>query len=380
MREKRLLEALSQVEDSFVEDIEIRATEDKKTWIKWIGVAAGFVLICSLMTDFFTPEHNTANYFSASVNGGMITIEKEEPLLTKNPYLMGMPVTEYPVYKNLAYLEDAGGEPHYYTEEELYAMAVDVAEDLGTVITEYTYATNCNSELETRSAAYEITAQSELAEIRILGNGQITISFYESVSLPEEYHFSDNNSYVEAMQLIRYLAETYNHLLGFETAADDCQMEYDLAGNRRLFYSAYNVAMENPESIIEYCFNNVSFYGDEDGLSMICYGDVREASEYMGNYLVISEEEARKRLEEGQYFSMYSEMDTLGGGFSDENIKMVELMYLTGSNCKYYQPYYCFYVELETYTEGISHYSLFFVPALLDEDLEQFQEVYPLAQ
>lgn len=151
-----------------------------------------------------------------------------------------------------------------------------------------------------------------------------------------------------------------------------------LEGKRRLFYAAYNVAMEEPESITEYCFHNASFYGDEDGLSIIRYGDVRGAAEYMGDYQVISEEEARKRLEEGQYFSIYSEMDIIGGGFSDENIKLVELTYLTGSNCRYYQPYYCFYVEAESDIEGISNYSLFYVPALMDEDLEQFSEIYPL--
>lgn len=386
MKENRILYALSEVQDEFVEDMDIDFINQKidkqivkrKSWIKWISAAAVLVLLLSVVTEMFTPEETSKNYFSASMTSGMIILEKKEPLLTKNPYLMGMPVMEYPVYKNLSYLEGAGGEPHYYTEEELYGMAVDIAEKLETRITDCTYSVNDNSDIETRSAAYEITAQTELAEIRILGNGQITISFYQSIALPEEYHFSDNNSYVEAMQLIRYLAEEYNSLFDFENAADDCQIEYDIEGNRKLFYTAYNVATEEPEAITEYCFNNVRFYGDQDGLSMIRYGDVRGASEYMGNYLVISEEEARIRLEAGEYFSIYSELDAIGGEFSDENIKMVELMYLTGSNCMYYQPYYCFYVESESYMDGISNYSLFFVPALMDEDLAVFGEVYPL--
>lgn len=386
MSEKRILEALSEVQDEFVEDmaIEFRNQEIGKrnlrriNWIKWIGVAATIVVVFSFVADFFTPNSNSQSYFSASVTGGGITLAETEPLLTKNPYLMGMPIMEYPVYKNLAYLEGFGGEPHYYTEEELYIMAMDIAEKLGTVITEYTYTTTGNSSVETRISAYEITAQSELAEIRILGNGEISICFNQSIPLPVEYRFSDENTYVEAMQLIRYLSEKYNNLFGFENAADDCQMEYDLEGKRRLFYAAYNVAMEEPESITEYCFHNASFYGDEDGLSIIRYGDVRGAAEYMGDYQVISEEEARKRLEEGQYFSIYSEMDIIGGCFSDENIKLVELTYLTGSNCRYYQPYYCFYVEAESDIEGISNYSLFYVPALMDEDLEQFSEIYPL--
>lgn len=389
MKEKRLLEALSEVSDVFVEDMDIKINNvserrhNKNSWIKWIGVAAVLALMISFGADFFTPKISSKNYFSASVTNGMISLEKEEPLLTKNPHLMGMPLMEYPVYKNLSYVEGAGGAPHYFTEEELLVMAEEIAEKLGTEIVEYSYALNqysgFESEIETRSDAYEIVAQSELAEIRVLGNGKVSIYFNKTVSLTEGYHFSDDNTYVEAMQLIRYLAEEYDDLLGFENAADDCRIEYNLNGKKSLFYYAYNAAAEEPEAITEYCFNNVSFYGNEDGLSMIHYGDVRVASENMGDYEIVTEEEARQRLEEGNYVSiMLTEADALGGAFSDENIILVELTYLTGSTCQYYQPYYCFYVEIESYEAGYSNYGTFYVPALTDENLEKFPEVYPL--
>lgn len=393
MREKRLLEALSEVEDSFVEEIDdvaisskdkvhvaVRKTYKKKPWIKWLAMVGVFVLVLVISGQHSQQGELSEKQFSASVRNGAVTLGAGEILFTKNPWRNTKSEEKYPVYKNLSYVEGAGGAPFYFTHEELQAMSEAVAEKLGAEITGYIVEEKSivDSDVEIRSDIFQLTAQTEIADIRIYGNGEISIFFHEAVALSNEYQFSDENTYAEAVKLTQYLTEKYKELLCFEQTEEECAISYDLTGNRTLFYSAYNVKSEEPDSLTEYCFHNVSFYGDEHGLMVMHYGDVRLASEYLGDYRVVSEEEARKRLEEGQYFSIYSELDAIGGGFSDENIRLVELTYLTGSNCRYYQPYYCFYVESESYVEGISNYGLFFVPALTDADLEQFPEVYPL--
>lgn len=388
MKEKRLLEALSEVSDIFVEELDIVSDEQKNTvaskryskkqWFRWIATAVVLVLVFAIGGQYLLQGEINENQFSASIRNGAATLEEGEVLFTKNPWMQGTSKTKYPVYRNLSYVEGAGGAPHYFTQEELLVMAEDVAEKLDTEIIGYECAQHSYNGVETRSDVYQITAQTEVAEIRLYGNGKISIFFHEEVALSKQYKFSDDNTYSEAAQLIRYLTEKYKALLGFEHAEDECSISYDLTGQRNIFYSAYNVKSDNSDVLTEYCFQNVIFYGNENGLSMMHYGDVRVAAEYLGDYAIISEEEARTRLEAGQYFSIYSELDTIGGGFSDENIRLVELTYLTGSNCQYYQPYYCFYVESESYVEGISNYSLFFVPALTDEDFEQFPEIYPL--
>lgn len=105
MKEMRILEALSEVRDEFVEDMDCNIDEQTKShrktsWIKWIGVAAALALIVSFGADLLAPKITCEKYFSASVTNGIVSLEKEAPLLTKNPYLMGMQVMEYPVYKN----------------------------------------------------------------------------------------------------------------------------------------------------------------------------------------------------------------------------------------------------------------------------------------
>lgn len=378
MKEMQMLHALNEVKEEYIEEvspIDIQKKRKRK-WVKWVGLAATLVLGVYLGQHFFV-EEGTENYFSANVVGGMVSLESEEALLTKNPWLNGMHETKYPVYKNLAYTSVAGV-PVYFSEEELLSMAEDVAEKLDTTLTEWEYFAVVYDGLETKRDVYQITAQSALAEIKILGNGEVSISFHEEVVLPEEHQFSHDNSYKEATLLIQYLTEAYGELLGLENPADDCGINYDLTGKRYLTYKAYEVGQEGTEAVTEYCFKNVSFYGDEEGLSNIHFGDVRVAAEYLGDYEIISLEEARKRLEKGNYVSVSSEEDALGGIFSDENIRLVELTYLTGSTCQYYQPYYCFYVEVESFTEGISNYTTFYVPALTEEHLSQFSEENPI--
>lgn len=390
MKEKRLLEALSEVDDRFVEEIEMDCeafvnTKYVKTkrvrysqkWQKWIAIAAVLVLVFVVGGQSLRQGQTSENQFSASVRDGMVTLEDGAILFTKNPWKSNQGVTKYPVYKNLAYLEGAGGASCYFTQEELTEIAEEVAGKLGTEIVTYQMEEHSIVDVETRSDVFQITAQTGLADIRVSGNGQISVFFHEAVALSEGYKFFDDNTYSEAVKLTQYLTERYKDLLGFEQVEEECAISYDLAGNRNIYYGAYNVKSEE-DALTEYCFKSVSFYGDENGLTMMHYGDVRAASEYMGDYSVISEAEARARLEEGQYFSIYSEAESIGGSFSDENIRLVELTYLTGSNCQYYQPYYCFYVESESYVEGISSYGLYFVPALTDDDLEQFEEEYPL--
>lgn len=391
MKEQRLLEALSEVEDIFVKEIEdvIISSEEKvhvatkkkfstKHWYKWLATTAAVVLVFVIGGQYLRLEESKENQFSASVRDGAVTLADGEILFTKNPWLQEKSDTKYPVYKNLSYVYGAGGAPHYFTQEELTVMAEEVAEKLDVEIIGYECVQQSFGGIETRSDVFQITALTELAKIQLLGNGEISILFSKPVRLSEEYQFSDDNTYAEAVELTQYLTEKYKDLLGFEHAEDECSISYNLKGDKNLFYSAYNVEGDNGNWLTGYCFQNVSFYGDENGLTIMHYGDVRAASEYLGDYSVISEEEARTRLENGQYFSIYSELDAIGGEFSDENIRLVELTYLTGANCQYYQPYYCFYVESESYVEGISSYGLFFVPALTDEDLEQFPEIYPL--
>lgn len=426
MKEKRLLEALSEVNEKFIEEVdfmqegcdeqnvlikdlveELREEEcvqqtdgtenieicvEKERmmwkghaftrWQKWIAAAAVLVLVYILGGQYLWQGNHEEKAFAASIQNGRAVLGEEDVLFTKNPWKKEWAEAEYPVYKNLSYVQGAGGAPYYFTAEELMEMAKAAAEKLGTETTGYYEL--CGQqlfgerEIETRSNVYQITVRTELADIRVSGNGEIAILFHEAVELPDGYQFSDDNTYEEAVQLTQYLVEKYKDLLGFEHMENVCSISYDLTGNKNIFYSAYNAKSNESDSIVDYCFRNVSFYGNKDGLTAMHYGDVLTAAEYLGEYRVISEEEARIRLENGQYFSMYSEEDTVGGGFSDENIRLVELTYLTGSNCQYYQPYYCFYIEAESNVEGIANYNTFYVPALGDGDLEKFPEEYPL--
>ena len=149
-----------------------------------------------------------------------------------------------------------------------------------------------------------------------------------------------------------------------------------MEGNRQIYYRAYQVHtlgdgsvidIDNVNSVLDYCFQNVWFYGNEKGLTKISFGDVRIAGEEVGTYSILTEAEAMEQLMNGNCVSLLSKEDVKNGTFSEENIVEIELMYFTNSVCQYYQPYYCFYVELEQKIEGMVQYGCFYVPAVAEE-------------
>ena len=94
--------------------------------------------------------------------------------------------------------------------------------------------------------------------------------------------------------------------------------------------------------------------------------------ESLGNYPIISLEEAIGLLKQGKYATSVC-VDFLGV----QAVKKAELVYYVSSFAEYFVPYYKFYVEIEqdgTITEelpGIKSYGAFYVPAIKDKYIAQ---------
>ncbi len=416
-KEEKLLKAFSDVKEEYIDEVSFEENEQpqianktKKTyWVRWVGLAASIALLVFGGMHFmrvFGPfdrfdlgtevaEEENANKgneneenivvdierdkgFSVVTSSSEdITVNKGTELISKNPWNKDATSLSYPLYKNMAYVS-AAGIPAYFSEVELLTMAEDAAEKLGATLTDWEYSYVEENGVEKLGDPYLIRADSDIATIEVWGNGDIKIFFYESVPLPNEYLLTDDKDIIDAEAATNYLIEEYKDLLDAETLVPDCYLSYDLQGNRTIHYRVYGQSLSgNP--LADYCFSRMSFVGDENGnLSMILYSDARRAASYVGEGLVVTEEVARNRLYEGMYYGIQSEEFTIGGRFSDENIAKVELIYMTGSVCEYFLPYYCFYVETEGGSETTTCYSAFYVPALTDEYLDNFPEVNPI--
>lgn len=404
MKEKRILDALNEVKDEYINEVKIEEKKkQKRYWVRWTALAASLALLLIFGTDiknYIWPKQidcgpgteddinseeldvtidieKDAGFSVVTSSNEIMEMDEHKQLITKNPWDSEMANISFPIYKNLAYVSDAGA-PAYLSEEVLLEVAKDVAQKLGTSINESRYDFIEEEGVEGYGKPYMITAYTELGEIIILGNGSITIRFDESIILPEAYKLTNDKDIYEAEEAMNYLAKEYQELMGEGELIADCAVSYDLMGNRSIFYRAYaQSCIGNP--LVEYCFSRVRFIGDENGnLSAIQYGDVRTAAVCISQEFIITEEEARIRLEEGNFYSILSATDAKGGAFSDENIAKVELTYLTGLTCQYFQPYYCFYVEIESDTANTINYCTFYVPALTDSVLENFVETNPI--
>lgn len=413
-KEERILNALTDVKEEYIEAVDLeeggQGKSSRKGWknsSKWIGLAASIailVLVSTLIPEdlffdkpkdkeqFVTETENSEqgqldqNWVEGANGENLLVIHaafdfgamgsgqvNEDEIDTDSPWNASMKIETLPVYKNLAYFGPTG-EPVYLEREQLLSMAEDVAEKIGAKIVTWEYHA-VQDKPEQGSDVYQITATTELGEIQISGNGEVYITFSEGIELPKAYIISDEASVEKANETVVYLMKQFADLIQIENYIARTTVSYNLLGDRYMSYKAtgYDSGING---ILEYHFNKVYFYGDEeDKLFSLRYGDVRIAAEKLGDYPIITIEEAKQRLLDGKFVSILPESDVKGGAFSDENIKAVDLVYMTGSVCQYYQPYYCFYAELEEVEWG---YAQFYVPALETKFLGDYEELNPL--
>lgn len=123
------------------------------------------------------------------------------------------------------------------------------------------------------------------------------------------------------------------------------------------------------EDILNYNFRCVRFFpGDNGNLNAISMGDGLLLSEKLGDYPVISADEATERLIAGNYQTSVPSAFT-----GKENIGKIELVYRTGRLEEVLLPYYRFYVLLPDSINtagadnGLKTYGAYYVPAIADE-------------
>lgn len=307
-----------------------------------------------------------------------------------SPWNESIQLSELPVYKNLAYNGDTI--PIYFDEAEMTKMAENAAEALGLSVSEiegHYYGKNEDN-------LYGITAVCggeafglETVKISVDSDGGIRVDFVSlpldggseyGLPIPEEYILEVGNSESsdsEAVKTVNYLTDRFKNLLGFKNPSPDT---YNGDYQSDLFscvsyrkYAAYDKSENIAESIVNYSLVRAAFSGNSNNmLGYISLDNCLSSSEYMGDYPVISLEEAKNKLMVGDFISILGEDDVKCGKFGEDVIVKTELVYLS-SGQEYFQPFYKFFVELnETphgspYDESLIPYGAFYVHAVKDE-------------
>lgn len=318
-------------------------------------------------------------------------LKKADPVIGKTDF------TALPVFKNRAYSKFIS--TVYFDLETLNDIAENAAKALGIGIestdVEYAWRRLGNSYEDIlkiyedappeKNPTVDIKADSisvltakcsgekyncESIEIEVCGNGTAKISF---LGCPEDlikkFESAVDEESTESLNL--ELAEKFSGLLQFASPKVSVSEDISYYKGEKLYTSfVYELSDDPVENLLNYYFKTAEFSAVYNENRLNIYLEQKlSAAEYLGDYPVISQQQAEDMLLSGKYISTVPDDLIKNGRISDEDVKMVQLVYRNG-NEKYYQPYYKFYVEISLRypnpdrPQGLKEYGVFYVPAV----------------
>lgn len=305
-------------------------------------------------------------------------------LVSANPWDSSVPLETLPVFKNkLTVNKDhllRGGD-----FDRMEEVLKDVAGRLGLDSENLTITDDAPTEEERQKSLekFKLTGgeppegyydptrlmtEADGVGIEIAQSLTATISFEPEVTLPDGYNFTHFASYTDCQKTADWLLKQYSGLIDMEqpTMAIDGG-DYNIYRQQKYQIAFYDASGSYTDQLLNYNFNQVVFYCGDDGKMSTARIYQPDLSQKVGDYPILSVEEATQQLSQGNCISSVPS-DAIP---SDEPAK-VELVYRTGDREAYFLPYYRFYLELPSMEEedGLKTYGAFYVPAVRPEYLE----------
>lgn len=270
-------------------------------------------------------------------------------LVSGNPWTEEAGLTTLPVYANPLELDEYG-----QPVEDRAAMEAALREAAGRLGLE-------GVEIEETDWG-TLVIQGDGLTLDVSSTLPVTLEFEPARILPEGYDFGYHAPY-DAMEAAgKYLMETYDTLLDMEKPTLSLWGgDYNIYREQGYQIEVYERAGDLTEQLVRYHFRRVAFYPDDAGnLWMIRFYQA-DLSHKLGNYPIITVEEAQALLGEGHYItSVPYELPGL------EYVEKVELVYRGGTMEGCWMPYYRFYVRLpeEAEEDGLQTFGAYYVPAV----------------
>ena len=190
----------------------------------------------------------------------------------------------------------------------------------------------------------------------------VTLEFEPPRTLPEGYDFGYHAPYDTMEAAGEYLMETYGSLLDMEAPTLSLWGgDYNIYREQGYQIEVYEGAGDLTDQLVGYHFRRVAFYPNEEGLLWMIRFYQADLSQKLGDYPIITAEEAETLLGEGHYIT--SAPYALPGL---EYVEKVELVYRNGALEGCWMPYYRFYVRLPELAEedGLQTFGAYYVPAV----------------
>lgn len=401
MKAEDISNALNEINEDFIESAnERRKTKVKKSGlIKWVSAAAAMAVVVLIGTKVFVPNTPEGNdepvgevggteaeygaylpileYIESNTTAygfeGYMAYDISE-LSSGNPWNEEMVFEALPVYRNNSFNEIGIAYPGI-GEEAMNKKLENIAEktDLemrgiieATYVGDFSSGSGIPDDFIT-----DIKADFGSYTIEIQSNGSIVAMYngFEGEALPEEYSFTYNNTTEgEAFETIAYLYENYGDIIGLPEATFVTSKEYTFSGEEIRDYRIYDFSGDEISDMLNFAFNEVQLAPNDEGkLMLIRINDKLSCAEKIGDYPIISPEEAKDMLLEGGYITTVPyEMP------GKKYIAKCELIYRSGISENIWMPYYRFLVELPEMAQenGLKNFGAYYVPAVKLEYIE----------
>ncbi len=392
MRGKDLYEKITDIDDDIILDTGNASKSRKPIYIKWIAAAACFAIIISVVslfgnkvpTDPNLPMLTLNTEFSGAMGYEGYMAHDITDLTNENPWNEDIKLSHLPVIKNkLTYNEMQKAEdPDYNLMEKLVK---ETAQSLGMNI-KSTPITNDVPDEETLKIITEkytrgggevpkgyfdisrLFIEDENYKVEVDTSYTVKVDFKLPVKLPSEYNFIHYATYEETYNVAEYLREEYAEFIGMKNPVINISGGgFNIYAEQSYSISFYEESSDNVQSILNYHFNTVEFYCDDDGALFLARKYYTDLSDVVGEYPIIDTKEALTLLENGNYITTVPQ-EFEGVGY----VKKIELVYRTSATEKLFMPYYRFYVELPNmkHKNGLNDYGAYYVPAVEGQYIE----------
>lgn len=393
MRGNELLDKMDLIDPVYIEEADTKPKMKKSLWIKGSAIAAclclaaGALMMPGIWTKPESPnsepgttdsiDQPSATNPQLNIGGmgfeGYMYYDISE-LNSGNPWKEDMNLGSLPVYKNGAYDPSGAGVPKGLSEAEMMEKLNSFVSSLHlTIVSTELIADGFikqDGKLIPDPNPTKIEAVTDHGTIRVEADGCIHYFLPEGgLPLPDGYHFTrSNTTNDEAQEVLSYLLDIYGQLLKLEKPIAAPSGQYTIDGQFHRSYTIYD-AGSNLESILNYNFRRITFTPSESGnLSAIHLDDGLFSAEKIGDYPIVTVDEATERFISGNY------QTSVPVAFPGEDfIEKVELVYRTGRLEEMLLPYYRFYVLLPDHVvtdTGLKTCGIYYVPAIADAYVE----------
>ena len=388
MKAEDISEAMNNINEDFIESAnERRKPKSRKSaWIKWVSAAAAIAVFAFAGAKAFVPNRPEQNdnpvggteseygaslpileyvESSAAAYGfeGYLAYDISE-LENGNPWNEKMVFDALPVFRNNSFNEVGIAYPGIGEEAMLQKLSSITGGEHREIeysrVGDFSSGSGIPDDFIT-----DIKADFGSYTIEIQSNGSIVAMYngFEGEALPEEYSFTYNNTTEgEAFETIAYLYENYGDIIGLPEATFVTSKEYTFSGEEIRDYRIYDFSGDEINDMLNFAFNEVQLAPNDEGkLMLIRINDKLSCAEKIGDYPIISPEEATDMLLEGGYITTVPYKMP-----GNKYIAKVELIYRSSISENIWMPYYRFLVELPEMEQenGLKNFGAYYVPAV----------------